>query len=248
MRFPQSPNLFRHSYNTVFLSDLKAVPYSRKNDGPSPYNLCPVFESAAGIPQKRAIRDGLVFFGAMVVIAGFIFFFGLLLNAMQVPGLLGLLLVGLLVYLFILLARQMLLALRINKAWKNGWIDFYPVLLGSFFCDKQGRKTGKKGHFYVAKALVVAPNGESRMLEVVVEGLSLDRMIKEGATMARDRQGRRLDAIHNNGWTFWAVVRGKPLEHGSVEHGLSASQVAAGLDRVRHSWPLEESEFFLDFS
>ena len=248
MRFPQSPNLFRHSYNSVFLSDLKAVPYSRKNDNPSPYNLCPVFESEDGVPQMRAIRDGLVFFGAMVVIAGFIFSFGLLLNSFQVPGLLALLLAGLLLYFFFLVARHILLAVRINKAWKNGWIDFYPVLFGSFFCDKQGRKTGKKGHFYVAKALVVALNGESRMLEVLVEGLSPDRMIKEGATMARDRQGLRLDAIHNNGWTFWSIVRGKPLEHGSVEHGLSASQVAVGLDRVRHSWPLEELQFFLDFS
>lgn len=142
----------------------------------------------------------------------------------------------------------MLLAFRIYKAWKNGWIDFCPVLLGSYLYDKQSGKSGKKGHFYATKALIVGPNGEFRVLEVLVEGLSPDRMIKEDATMARDRQGLRLDAIHNNGWTFWAVVRGKPLEHGSVEHGLSDSQVAAGLDRVKHGWPLEGLSSFLDFS
>lgn len=244
MRFPQSPSLFRHSYNPVFLSDLKSVPYCRENDSPSPYNLCPVFESEARVPQMRAIRDGLVFFGAIALIASFILFFGLLLNSVQVPGLLALLLGGLLLYLFFLVARHMLLAFRINKAWKKGWIDFYPVLLGSFFYDSKSGNTGKKGHFYTAKALVVAPSGESRMLKVLVEGLSPDRMIEEGAVLARDRKGLPLDAIHNNGWTFWAVVRGKPLEHGSVEHGLSAAQVAAGLDRVRHGWPLERLDAF----
>lgn len=50
----------------------------------------------------RAVRDGLVFFGTMVLISGFIFSFGLLLNSMQVPGLLALLLGGLLLYLFFL--------------------------------------------------------------------------------------------------------------------------------------------------
>ena len=84
------------------------------------------------------------------------------------------------------------------------------------------------------------------MLEVSVEGLRLDRMIKEGAVMARDRQGIRLDAIRNNGWTFWAVVRGRPLDDGSVEHGLSASQVAAGLDRVRHGSPLDRLDSLPD--
>lgn len=102
MRFPQWPNIFAHSYNSVFLSDLKAVPFSRKNDSPSPYKLCPAFESKAGVPQMRAVRDGLVFFGTMVLISGFIFSFGLLLNSMQVPGLLALLLGGLLLYLFFL--------------------------------------------------------------------------------------------------------------------------------------------------
>lgn len=195
----------------------------------------------------RAILDGLVFFGVMVFIAGFIFFFGLLLNSMQVPGLLPRLLVVLLLYLFFLVVRHMLFAFGINKAWRNGWIDFYPVVLGSFFYDKKSGKTGKKGHIYVTKALVMAPNGEARIVEVLVEGLSPNRMIKEGATMARDRQGLRLDAIHNHGWTFWALVRGKPLEHGSVEHGLSDSQVAAGLARVEHGWPLEGLDSFLDF-
>ena len=68
----------------------------QKNDNSFPYNLCPVFESKAGVPQMRAILDGLVFFGVMVFIAGFIFFFGSLLNSMQVPGLLPRLLVVLL--------------------------------------------------------------------------------------------------------------------------------------------------------
>lgn len=248
MRFLQSSSLFTHAYNATFLRDLKAVPFSRKNDSPSPYGLCRVFEAEEPVPQMRAIRDGLVFFGAMVLIAAFIFFFGLLLNSMQIPGLLAFLLGGLLLYFLFLVARHIFFALRISKAWKNGWIEFYPVLLGSFFHEEKGAKAGKKGHFYATKALVVAPSGESRMLDVIVEGMSPDRLIEEGAVMARDHQGIRLDAIHNNGWTFWAVVRGKQLENGSVEHGLSASQVAAGLDRVRHCWPLNGLDLPLEFS
>ena len=246
MRFPQTSASFTHSYNPVFLKELKAVPYGRKNENPSPYNLCPVFESVERVPQVRDIRGGLVFFGAMVLAAGLIFFVGLLLNSFKVPGLLAFLLGALLLYFLFLIAKHALFALRINRAWKNGWIDFYPVLLGSLFHDEENARRGKKGNFYATKALVVAPNGESRMLEVSVEGLRLDRMIKEGAVMARDRQGIRLDAIRNNGWTFWAVVRGRPLDDGSVEHGLSASQVAAGLDRVRHGWPLDRLDSLPD--
>lgn len=246
MRFSQTSAPFTHSYNPVFLKKLKSVAFGRKNENPSPYNLCPVFESVEPVPQVRDIRGGLVFFGAMVLAAGFIFFVGLLLNSLKVPGLLAFLLVVLLLYFLFLIAKHALFARRISRAWKNGWIDFYPVLLGSLFHDERNAKRGKKGHFYSTKALVVAPNGESRMLEVSVEGLSSERMVREGAVMARDRQGIRLDGIRNNGWTFWAVVRGQPLEDGSVEHGLSASQVAAGLDRVRHGWPLDRLDSLPD--
>ena len=87
MRFSQTSAPFTHSYNPVFLKNLKAVPYGRKNETPSPYNLCPVFDSVEPVPQVRDIRGGLVFFGAMVLAAGFIFFVGLLLNSLKVPGL-----------------------------------------------------------------------------------------------------------------------------------------------------------------
>lgn len=246
MRFPQTSAHFAHSYNPAFLKALKAVPFRGKNESPSPYNLCPVFESVEPVPQVRDIRGGLVFFGAMVLIEAFIFFVGLLLNSMKVPGLLAVLLGTFLLYFLFLIGRHILFALRINRAWKNGWIDFYPVLLGSLFHDEKHGKAGKKGHFYATKAFVVAPSGESRMLEVVVEGLSKDRMLEDGAVMTRERQGIRLDEIRNNGWTFWAVVRGQPLERGSVEHGLSSAQVAAGLDRVRHGWPLDSLDSLPD--
>ncbi len=62
----------------------------------------------------------------------------------------------------------------------------------------------------------------------------------QGVALARDAERIRLNAMRNNGWTFWAVVRGMPLEHGSVEHGLSSSQVAAGLECVRDEWRLGE--------
>ena len=99
MRFPQTSASFTHSYNPVFLKELKAVPYGRKNENPSPYNLCPVFESVEPVPQVRDIRGGLVFFGAMVLAAGLIFFVGLLLNSFKVPVLLAFLL-GALLFLF----------------------------------------------------------------------------------------------------------------------------------------------------
>lgn len=68
-------------------------------------------------------------------------------------------------------------------------------------------------------------------------------MSMQGVAMARDAETIRLDAMRNNGWTFWAVVRGMPLEHGSVEHGLSSSQVAAGLECVRNEWRLDEVDW-----
>ncbi len=243
MRFTQTSATFSHSYNAAFLRALKSVRFSKQNGNPSSSRLLDAFLSAGPIPQVRDGRGGLLFLIIMVVASTCIFLFALLLNGFEIPWLLVLLLGALSCYHFCVVARQWVFARRIRVAWKNGWIDFYPLLLGSLFCSEEQPKKGKKHYLYATKGLVLAPNGDTRCIEVRAEGISPNRMGAQGVAMARDAEKIRLDAVRNNGWTFWAVVRGMPLDHGSVEHGLSASQVAAGLECVRNAWRLDEVDW-----
>lgn len=240
MRFTQTSATFSHSYNAAFLKDLKSVRFSTQNGNPSSPRFLDAFLSKGPIPQVRDGRGGLLFLVIMVLASACIFLFALLLNGFEISWLFALLLGALLCYHFCVVARQWLFARRIRLAWNNGWIDFYPVLLGSFFCSEGHPRTGKKHYLYATKGLVLAPNADSRCIEVRVEGVSPNRMGMQGVAMTRDAERIRLNAMCNNGWTFWAVVRGMPLEHGSVEHGLSSSQVAAGLECVCDEWRLGE--------
>lgn len=88
--------------------------------------------------------------------------------------------------------------------------------------------------------VLTAPSGKTRTIEEFQACARKPRqLIADGVALASERHKIRLDAQRHNGWTFLAVVRGKPLEHGSLETGLARPQVAAGLDRVRYGWPLD---------
>lgn len=138
MRFTQTSATFSHSYNAAFLGDLKSVRCSTQNGNPSSSRLLDAFLSQGPIPQVRGGRGGLLFL--VIMASASIFLFALLLNGFEISWLLVFLLGALLCYHLCVVARQWVFARRISVAWNNGWIDFYPVLLGSFSVVKSTPK------------------------------------------------------------------------------------------------------------
>lgn len=242
--FPQSSVAFRSSYNPVFLADLESVPYKEKNEDASPYNLYEVFKGEGPVPDGGTWRDALLFLGIMALVESVLAFIAWALSDHSIPWLFLVLLAALFVYHVYRIVSWRLFMRKLSTAWMNGWIDCYPALLGSLFYDEKNGKSGKSKYFYRTKLMIVAPSGETHTFEdFEAQAESPSSLKANKVAMASDVRRIRLDAQRNNGWSFFAVVRGKPLGHGSLETGLNEAQVAAGLDRVRHGWPLDKLSF-----
>lgn len=240
MKFTQTPIPFTNRYNSVFLNDLESVPYKDKHENPSPYNLHKVFVSQGPVPDGGTLLEGILFLGIIMGAGSFISFITWTANGREVPWLIILCAVGISLYHIVDYVKWRLFVRKLSTAWKNGWIDCYPALIGSLYYDENNVKADKAKYFYLTTLMVVAPSGETRTIEEFeTRSESPRRLIAQGVALASERHKIRLDAHQHNGWTFLAVVRGKPLEHGSLETGLGRPQVAAGLDRVRYGWPLD---------
>ncbi|OFR65914.1 hypothetical protein [Corynebacterium sp. HMSC078H07] len=240
MKFTQTSIPFTNRYNSVFLNDLESVPYKEKHENPSPHNLHKVFASQGPVPDSGTLLEGILFLGIIMGAGSFISFIAWIANGREVPWLIILCAVGISLYHIVDYVKWRLFVRKLSTAWKNGWIDCYPALIGSLYYDEKNVKADKAKYFYLTTLMVVAPSGETRTIEEFEACARKPRqLIADGVALASERHKIRLDAQRHNGWTFLAVVRGKPIEHGSLETGLARPQVAAGLDRVRYGWPLD---------
>lgn len=242
--FSQSSVAFKNSYNPVFLADLESVPYKEKNEDASPYNLYEVFKEEGPVPDGGTWLEAFLFLGIFALLESVFILIVWALNSQEVPWLVFLLLGGLFVYHVYRIVSWRLFMRKLATAWKNGWIDCYPAWLGSLYFDENNVKSGKSKYFYRTKLMIMAPSGETHTFEDFEAQAESPRELESNrVALASDLRRVRLDPQRNNGWSFFAAVRGKPLGHGSLETGLNEAQIAAGLERVHYGWPLDKSPF-----
>lgn len=208
---------------------------------------------STGLPPGRAsVHDTLFgfvfgFFGVIAaVFACGIGFVTLLLGGSQEGvdnGLLyGLPITVVLAVLFLWLAiflvrseRQR--AKRMATAWKNGWIEYRPALIGELVLHRRRRSDDSTDHFYKAPLLVLQPDGSMPKAHSAEFRSGNPNWLKmRGFTVADGPLVATVDFNHNNGWHVVAYRADDPNPTPVLQHGLSKEQVEAVLTFAENKW------------
>ena len=132
----------------------------------------------------------------------------------------------------------------LRKAWKNNWLEFYPVLVGNFHHFDSKKEKNPAGddryYFHHARVMVFFPDGSTEVLPEIATSEVLDyspeRMKIDGSAIAKTSDDLRVSAAEINGWLLLTVLAGDPVSEGVLDIGLKRRQIGAALSRVGREW------------
>lgn len=239
MYLPQSPLQFDTSPGLRFARAARIAGVHKPHPHPKRSALREAIAAAGPAPGRNASLSLFMVVGMVFGLTGILTSaFPLVLLAARAP-LIGFSLLGIILFAAIWgIRRALSYRKRIQQAWDNNWLVFYPALVGNLV--KRGSETsnGKTTYMYSTCLMVLRPDGGTD----IVEGLSATglpspaQLESSGACLAGYSEELRVDFEHNNGWTLYAVIDGAPIDSGTIGHGLTHEQIAAALTVAERDW------------
>lgn len=125
---------------------------------------------------------------------------------------------------------------RVRLAAQNGWIEYYPALIGEIW------NTGTVKHEYApteycyqARARLFSRDGSS--FDITTEIFRDDHTPMDfsqmGIAVVDDEKDAKFERV--NGWYLAGHIATKPLNEASFAHRLTKDQVRAGLNAALHA-------------
>ena len=127
---------------------------------------------------------------------------------------------------------------RIVTAWKNGWIDYYPALVGKFYHCRtdvsSSSDSGRTFHYYYRAPLkVLLPAGTTRQMHSFEFEMSRKPdWYRSRFNMASSAETAVVDDWNNNGWAIVGINRRPGQTHAEVDPGLTKKQREAEIGRA----------------
>jgi len=127
-------------------------------------------------------------------------------------------------------------AQRVRLAAENGWIEYYPALIGEIW------NTGTVKHEYApteycyqAKARLFSRDGSSFDIttEVFLDNHTPMEFSQMGIALVDDEEDAKFERV--NGWYLAGHIATKPLNEAGFAHRLTKNQVRAGLNAALHA-------------
>ncbi|MDO5031562.1 hypothetical protein [Corynebacterium sp.] len=158
----------------------------------------------------------------------------------------GLFFVGLgLLFAFIggfLLIRQSKERTRLAAAWRNGWISFYPALVGEIYLHRTYTTSSDNGdtthYMYKAPLLVLFPDGSMNRMHSYE--FQLNRRPawyrKRGFNMAAGPDSAFVDFNDNNGWAIVGINHALNEPRAELSTGLKRDQQEALFAFAEQNW------------
>lgn len=136
---------------------------------------------------------------------------------------------------------------RIVSAWKNGWIDYYPALVGQFYHCRtdvsSSRDSGRTFYYYYRAPLkVLHPDGSLKEMH------SFEFQMKRNPdwyrtrfNMASSAEDATVDEWNNNGWAIVGISRRPGQTHAELDSGLTGKQREAVFNLSERNWRMPNS-------
>ncbi|QRP60979.1 hypothetical protein [Corynebacterium minutissimum] len=127
-------------------------------------------------------------------------------------------------------------AQRVRLAAENGWLEYYPALVGEIW------NTGTVKHEYApteycyqAKARLFSRDGSSFYIttEVFLDNHTPMEFSQMGIAVVDDEEDAKFERV--NGWYLAGHIATKPLNEAGFAHRLTKDQVRAGLNAALHA-------------
>ncbi|WP_035012329.1 hypothetical protein [Corynebacterium jeikeium] len=131
---------------------------------------------------------------------------------------------------------------RIVTAWKNGWIDYYPALVGQIYHTRRvlrkGNNLGKTFlYYYRAPLQVLYPDGSSRQMQSFeFEMKARPDWYRTRCNMASSAQTAVANGWNNNGWAIVGISRFPGQTHAELDPGLTHQQCEAIFNLAERNW------------
>ena len=131
---------------------------------------------------------------------------------------------------------------RIVTAWKNGWIDYYPALVGKFYHCRtdvsSSSDSGRTFHYYYRAPLkVLLPAGTTRQMHSFEFEMSRKPdWYRSRFNMASSAETAVVDDWNNNGWAIVGINRRPGQTHAEVDPGLTKKQREAVFSLAERNW------------
>ncbi|MCZ9304484.1 hypothetical protein L8U58_02880 [Corynebacterium sp. c9Ua_112] len=131
---------------------------------------------------------------------------------------------------------------RIVTAWKNGWIDYYPALVGQVYhCRTERRESESSGstfyYYYRAPLHVLYPDGSFRQMHSFeFEMKRKPDWYSTRFSMASSAETAVVDGLNNNGWAIVGISRRPGQTHAELDSGLTKKQCEAVFNLAERDW------------
>ncbi len=133
---------------------------------------------------------------------------------------------------------------RYATAWKNGWIDFYPALVGQIYhcrtdisssSDDSGGRTFR--YYYRAPLKVLYPDGSfKKMYSFEFELPHRPDWYRVRFNTVPSEAIAQVDDQNNNGWAIVGLSRRRELAFAELDSGLTPKQCEAVFELAERSW------------
>ncbi|ACP32827.1 putative membrane protein [Corynebacterium aurimucosum ATCC 700975] len=153
----------------------------------------------------------------------------------------------LLIFLILLLigvrrvATKVTRARRLRTAWRNGWVEYRPALIGELVylrSKTEGPEDRERTYFYYsAPLLLLQPDGTlAKAMSGEFRAANPNWLRSRGAALAEGSRIATVDTASSNGWTVAAYrTDGTSLE-AELSNGLTGRQVDAVLQFAEQRW------------
>lgn len=131
---------------------------------------------------------------------------------------------------------------RIATAWKNGWIDYYPALVGQIYHSRtvlrKGNDLGSNFlYYYRAPLQVLYPDGSFRQMQSFeFEMKSRPDWYRTRCNMASSAQTAVANGWNNNGWAIVGISHLPGQTHAELDPGLTHQQCEAIFNLAECYW------------
>ena len=132
-------------------------------------------------------------------------------------------------------------AQRLRTAWRNGWIEYRPALIGELVylrSETEGSDDRKRTYFYYsAPLLILQPDGTlASAMSAEFRADNPNRLRSRGAALAEGARIATADTANNNGWTAAAYRADGMSSEAELSNGLTNRQVDAVHQIAEQSW------------
>lgn len=121
--------------------------------------------------------------------------------------------------------------------WKNGWIEYRPVLIGELALVHQKDDGDTMTYYYTAPLLMLQPDGSmNRVTSSQFTNRDPAWLKAKNFAVADSPQTATVDFAHNNGWDVAGYRVDLPNPEPQFGLGLTKHQVEAVLSFAAKNW------------